>query len=405
MRRRFAIVLVVAAVVPRCTCAPPCSNHSAPHATFDVAQGCVGYHCAMICDPGFADCNGSDADGCETSTNVTNGTIAMNTPDFGASTCSVTCNTGAFDCDGIVENGCESTTPCKLDASTDSGEPKAAHVIADLLGAPHGLVACAGHEFFMDGFDLISIDTTTLATFQVATSSAEPAGGLACDGAYVYWGTVSPSDASASGFVVRAPVQGGAEQMFASGLAPSAGIDVRDGGAYVMNGANVSLALGQDAGVVAWMPASQAGAYKPFALGSGEDWSISGASILMRTPDASATTWLADAGTPRAIFLGASGDPLVVSQASDAGDLLARVRDDAGAPTFTPFDGGVHPVVATSSGSPAVVASDDAIYVVGTAAATQIFSSTDHIVDVAIDGTWVVWTTRTPARVWRGALP
>lgn len=124
---RVALVIVVAAAVPRCTCAPPCSNHSAPHATFEVAKGCAGYYCGMSCDPGFADCNNSEADGCETTTNVTNGTITMNGELLNTS-CTVTCNTGAFDCDGIVGNGCESATPCKLDASTDSGEPKAAHV-------------------------------------------------------------------------------------------------------------------------------------------------------------------------------------------------------------------------------------------------------------------------------------
>jgi hypothetical protein len=230
-------------------------------------------------------------------------------------------------------------------------------------------------------------------------------GGLACDGAYVFWATIASNDASASGYVVRTPVQGSTEQLFASAINPSSGIDVREGGVYVMTSAGVALTSGPDAGVTTWMPASQAGAYKPFALGAGEDWSVSGASILMRTPDASAATWLADAGTPRAIFVNAAGDPIVVAQASDAGDLLALVRDDAGTATFAPLDGSVHPIVATSGGARAVVASDDAIYVVGATGATQLFTSTDHIADVAVDGPWVVWTTRTPARVWRGALP
>src|SRR6185312_3507775 len=97
----------------------------------------------------------------------------------------------------------------------------------------------------------------------------------------------------------------------------------------------------------------------------------------------------------------------------DAGattDWLARLVDDAGAASVSPIFTTAKPVVASASaGTKAVVASDSTIYVVTAALVTPLYATTDHVVDVAIDGPWVIWTTRgqgtSSAGVWRGALP
>ena len=79
---------------------------------------CVGGVCAIgACNTGFADCNLNPADGCEvnTFTNVANCSACGNvcparpnaTPVCVGGTCSYICNPGYFDCDGNPANGCE----------------------------------------------------------------------------------------------------------------------------------------------------------------------------------------------------------------------------------------------------------------------------------------------------------
>ncbi|KYF77810.1 hypothetical protein BE11_40005 [Sorangium cellulosum] len=86
-----------------------------------VANGtgkCTATGCAIDgCAPGFADCGGGYADGCETSTDTSLShcggcgetcTIAGGTPKCEAGDCKVrTCNSGMGDCDGNPDNGCE----------------------------------------------------------------------------------------------------------------------------------------------------------------------------------------------------------------------------------------------------------------------------------------------------------
>jgi hypothetical protein len=393
---RWSVITATLLAIPRCNTGPPCANHAAPNATFDVAKGCSGYYCAMLCDAGFVDCNGVQADGCESVEAVPNGRLVAQ--EF-QSTCTAACDNGFFDCDGNLQNGCESTTAC-TDAST---EPKTAHVIVTLLDAPHGLVACAGHEYYFDGLDMYSIDSLTLQQAAVVTSPQEPAGGLACDGKNLYWATLSDSDASPNGALLRFAI-GFNESVVASAIDPRSGIEWRNGELALMTSSGLSLA--KTGSLAPWMPASETGAYKPFVLGAGADWSISGRSIFRRDVDAAAAApWLADAGAFGALVItGDAGNPVVVVR-GDAGDTLASIRDDAGAPALDALDAAVHSIVTSASGTKAIVASDDSIYAVTTSGATPIFTSSDQIADVAVDGTWVVWTTRNPPALWRGALP
>jgi putative metal-binding protein len=110
-----------------------CGNAcSAPNA----APSCVGGSCGIAaCNLGYGDCNGSAADGCETSlttlTSCGGCGIACAKPNGAAScatgTCALTaCNAGFFDCDGSPQNGCEALPcsdggHCTTDAQCASG--------------------------------------------------------------------------------------------------------------------------------------------------------------------------------------------------------------------------------------------------------------------------------------------
>lgn len=396
-------MIVLFLCAPRCSTAPPCSNHTAPNATFDVQQGCVGYYCAMQCDPGFLNCDNDESNGCETPI-TSPPPHAQFSADTG--TCTIVCDPGFSNCDEIESNGCE-TASSTCSSQPDSGEPASPHVIATLAAQPLGLAVCAGRELFFDGPTLRAIDSQSLALVNVATSPSPPADGIACDGTYAYWVTPSDADADASpnGVLYRVAIQSGTPEVVVSDFDFRSGIDVADAGVLAMTGSGVVLAQGDAA--TDWMPASPTGVYKPFALTQGDSWSLAGATLYRRSSsdaDASAESWIDDAGLPTAVFA-SSGDAILARHVSGVADDLALVMSDAGGVTsFAAVD----PIVATSSGAPAIVASDGTIYVVQSGLfASVLFSTLEHVVDVAVDGTWAVWTTRGQNQgpsVWRGKL-
>ncbi len=80
--------------------------------------GCDAGACSISsCNDGFADCDKSAANGCEITTlsDAKNcgacgkdcGVVANGTTSCGSGVCAVTCNPGFFDCDGAFANGCE----------------------------------------------------------------------------------------------------------------------------------------------------------------------------------------------------------------------------------------------------------------------------------------------------------
>ncbi|EYF06307.1 Hypothetical protein CAP_2185 [Chondromyces apiculatus DSM 436] len=109
-----------------------------------IANGtstCTGGTCGLTCQPGFADCNGNLADGCEvnlqgntancgacgTTCGIANGTSACT-----GGVCTVgACNPGFADCNGAVADGCETSTNtslndcggCGLTCLTANGTP------------------------------------------------------------------------------------------------------------------------------------------------------------------------------------------------------------------------------------------------------------------------------------------
>jgi hypothetical protein len=87
-----------------------------PHATATCAMG----ECGLRCDAGFGDCDGNPTNGCETDLNVTATAcsscttvcaIPNATPACVAGRCAIgACVPGFADCDGLVANGCETAT-------------------------------------------------------------------------------------------------------------------------------------------------------------------------------------------------------------------------------------------------------------------------------------------------------
>ncbi len=86
----------------------------------NATPACAAGACTVgSCNPGFGNCDGVAANGCETNTgstpahcgacgaacNSTNGTATC-----AASACGITCNAGFGNCDGLVTNGCETST-------------------------------------------------------------------------------------------------------------------------------------------------------------------------------------------------------------------------------------------------------------------------------------------------------
>ncbi len=423
--RALAVLLAVGG--SRCTCSPPCSNHTGPHATWNLQEGCAGYYCEEVCDPGWADCSDTN-EGCTTSTTTdlppnatltsrqiesTGGGCSASGTNLGnVGTCSIVCNPGFFDCDHKIANGCEtqSVDGCADgDAQVDAGEPLGAHRIA-VISDPRGLVVCGGFEIFLDGTTLQSLDSVTRVLSDLTISPALPVDGLACDGSFVYWTTLSDSDAATPNSALYAvDLHGGTPSQLQNDFRAQSGVDVSDAGVLFMT--SDGLMLSSDGGITPWMPATPTGAYNPFTVTSTDTWSIADASIYRRSSDA-AMPRIEDAGAP-SVIVNASGGPVAaIHVAFDDGgpttDELVQLVDDAGNPSLASF-GALEPIVASTSQSMTIVASDDTIYLVQPPNVTVLYTTSDHVADVAVDGSWVVWTTRgqgaSQAGVWRGQIP
>jgi hypothetical protein len=115
---------------------------SLPNAT----PGCAGGSCAIArCNDGFADCDGNPANGCEVNTQSTVGAcgacgnacaLANATPACAGGRCTVAgCNGGFADCDGSAANGCEVNV---------SGDPRNCGVCGRACSLPNTAVAGCG---------------------------------------------------------------------------------------------------------------------------------------------------------------------------------------------------------------------------------------------------------------------
>jgi hypothetical protein len=114
--------------------------------------------CATTCNPGFADCDGNAANGCEvdTRTNASScGRCGNVCPSAGGSaacvagSCTLTCSGGRGDCDGTPTNGCEtnfssSNTNCGRCGNTCGAGLTCTDGVCLLSGCASGLTLCGG---------------------------------------------------------------------------------------------------------------------------------------------------------------------------------------------------------------------------------------------------------------------
>ncbi len=406
----------------------------------------------MRCDPGFVDCDGNANTGCETSTDLSSlhETVTSGDSSGGGGcgggaggevvgtigTCNIVCELGWIDCDQNHANGCETkgyACPSPFtdaspfgDASVDAGETTA---ILALKNDPRGLVACNGMYYVLDGPDVRAIDPKTLVAQTIGASPNAPSGGLACDGAHIYWAIASDLDASTpNGLLLRMDLSSLVIDLVASGVDPGAGVDVRGSSAYFIArsgvddaGPTLAAVSLDDGGLLSWMPVSETAAYKAFAFSSDGAWSLANGFIYRRPDDAGPFAWL-DASGASALVANEQGDPFAVvhvlddagtdaqSEASTSHDYFASlVDDDAGVASLAPVDGSiVDPIVTTA---PGVAASTGLVYAVRLpdGGATLVSASGGITSYVAADANWVVWATRSngtgPGIMWRAPRP
>ncbi|MCU1277078.1 MAG: uncharacterized protein JWM53_624 [bacterium] len=126
--------------------------------------GCAGSACVVAaCNPGFADCDGNPANGCETNLNsdpnscATCGhqcTVANGTAGCAGGACTVaSCNSGFSDCNGLAADGCEVNTnvdvnncsTCGHQCSAANGTPGCAGGVCTVVGCTAGFANCDGN--------------------------------------------------------------------------------------------------------------------------------------------------------------------------------------------------------------------------------------------------------------------
>ena len=138
-------------------CGTVCST---PNAT----PGCSNGSCVVAaCNAGYADCNGNPADGCEVqlATNVSNcgacGAACSNNngaPSCGGGQCSIVCNAGFANCDGSAANGCEINTTnnvnncnaCGNVCPPQGGTPACTNSVCTVTSCAAGKADCDGNS-------------------------------------------------------------------------------------------------------------------------------------------------------------------------------------------------------------------------------------------------------------------
>ena len=122
----------------------------------NALQVCAAGHCAMVCNAGYADCDGMAANGCEAATGndptscgacgraCPGGTNARPACDSGR--CTLACNPGFEDCDGMTANGCEADLRSSVSNCGACGNacPAVSHGSATCTAGSCGFACTAG---------------------------------------------------------------------------------------------------------------------------------------------------------------------------------------------------------------------------------------------------------------------
>jgi hypothetical protein len=119
---------------------------------------CMAGACAVVCNTGYGDCDGERENGCETDLATTANACGMcgracsapanATPRCAGGVCGFTCNPGFGDCDGNAANGCEVDTGSTAAHCGACGRPCGAGLVCRagmcVSGCPQGETNCSG---------------------------------------------------------------------------------------------------------------------------------------------------------------------------------------------------------------------------------------------------------------------
>lgn len=143
------------------SCGPTCAQTTDCTALPHVARAtCPASACAIECAPGWGDCDGMVANGCEASLLTMDHCASCATPcalDGALGTCTAgvcriaACASGRSDCDGLVANGCERATTAVTDCGACGAVCQLAHAVESCGSGLCELVACEAGWSDCDG--------------------------------------------------------------------------------------------------------------------------------------------------------------------------------------------------------------------------------------------------------------
>jgi Domain of unknown function (DUF5050) len=215
-----------------------------PHAT----PTCDGSQCGFACDNGWADCNGNASDGCEVNLNTDASNCAgcgqqcgtaHGTPTCSGGTCSIQCHTDYGDCDGGNANGCETSLTTAVNCGTcgrdclGGGCASSQCTAWPLVNLPHAdwagdLAVNSTHIFWANGSaayraPIAGGSPEIMGVTEMATS-------LVIDDVDLYWSTYKSNN---TGGVYRSALSApGGVDVFAQYQSMSMGLAVDDLSVY-----------------------------------------------------------------------------------------------------------------------------------------------------------------------------
>jgi hypothetical protein len=145
-------------------CGVPCSF------TNGVGSCAVGACSLVDCNPGFGNCDGASGNGCETSTRTLTSCGACGIPcapanatgDCSTGTCRIAaCSPGFSDCDGNPANGCETALRTLTNCASCGDVCSRAHAVADCSTGTCATMTCAAGYGDCDGVDSNGCETST----------------------------------------------------------------------------------------------------------------------------------------------------------------------------------------------------------------------------------------------------
>ena len=168
-------------------------DHACPTPNNGTAT-CTTGTCGLVCNAGFADCDGSAANGCEVNLNTSAGncnacgnvcSLPHTTAACSAGSCTVaTCATGYADCNSTAADGCETNLNTTVTACGACGTAcSIPHATAACTAGACGIAACDAGWANCDGSVANGCETSTTTNTNCGTCGTTCAAGTHCAGA------------------------------------------------------------------------------------------------------------------------------------------------------------------------------------------------------------------------------